>query len=31
VPVHIEASLHWLLFQFLGKFEPVIQVLHRTG
>lgn len=28
---HIEANLHWLLFQFLGKFEPVIHVLHRTG
>ncbi|MGA8113127.1 MAG: class I SAM-dependent methyltransferase [Actinocatenispora sp.] len=28
---HIEANLHWLVFQFLGKFEPVIHVLHRAG
>jgi SAM-dependent methyltransferase len=27
---HIEANLHWLLFQFIGKFEPVIHVLHRA-
>jgi SAM-dependent methyltransferase len=27
---HIKANLHWLVFQFLGKFEPVIHVLHRS-
>ncbi|HEY7174216.1 MAG TPA: methyltransferase domain-containing protein [Micromonosporaceae bacterium] len=27
---HIEAQLHWLLFQFLGKFNPVIHVLCRS-
>lgn len=26
---HVEANLHWLLFQFLGKIEPVIYVLRR--
>jgi SAM-dependent methyltransferase len=25
---HIEANLHWLVYQFLGKFEPVIHVLQ---
>jgi SAM-dependent methyltransferase len=28
---HVEANLHWLLFQFLGKFEPVVHVLRRSG
>jgi SAM-dependent methyltransferase len=27
---HVEANLHWLLFQFLGKFEPVVHVLRRS-
>ena len=26
---HVEANLHWLLFQFLGKLEPVIYVLRK--
>jgi cyclopropane fatty-acyl-phospholipid synthase-like methyltransferase len=27
---HVEANLHWLLFQMLGKIEPVVYVLrHR--
>ena len=25
---HIEANLHWELFQFLGKLEPVVYVLR---
>lgn len=25
---HVEANLHWLLFQFLGKIEPVIYLLR---
>jgi cyclopropane fatty-acyl-phospholipid synthase-like methyltransferase len=25
---HVEANLHWLLFQFLGKLEPVIYLLR---
>ncbi|HKE66784.1 MAG TPA: class I SAM-dependent methyltransferase [Micromonosporaceae bacterium] len=28
---HVEAQLHWLLFQFLGKFNPVIHVLRAAG
>jgi SAM-dependent methyltransferase len=27
---HIEANLHWELFQFLGKLEPLVYVLHAT-
>jgi SAM-dependent methyltransferase len=27
---HIEANLHWLVYQFLGKFEPVIHVLQPS-
>ncbi|HKE67369.1 MAG TPA: hypothetical protein VKB59_22410, partial [Micromonosporaceae bacterium] len=27
---HVEAQLHWLLFQFLGKFNPVIHVLRTA-
>jgi cyclopropane fatty-acyl-phospholipid synthase-like methyltransferase len=26
---HVEANLHWLLFQFLGKLEPVTYVLLK--
>jgi SAM-dependent methyltransferase len=26
---HVEANLHWLLFQFLGKLEPVTYVLRK--
>jgi SAM-dependent methyltransferase len=26
---HIEANLHWEVFQFLGKLEPVVYVLRR--
>ncbi|MFZ0667241.1 MAG: class I SAM-dependent methyltransferase [Acidimicrobiales bacterium] len=29
VYAHVEANLHWELFQFLGKLEPVIFVLER--
>lgn len=25
---HIEANLHWEVFQFLGKLEPLVYVLH---
>ena len=27
---HIEANLHWELFQFLGKLEPLVYVLRRA-
>jgi SAM-dependent methyltransferase len=27
---HIEANLHWELFQFLGKLEPLVYVLRAT-
>ncbi|MGI9031061.1 MAG: class I SAM-dependent methyltransferase [Ilumatobacteraceae bacterium] len=27
---HIEANLHWEVFQFLGKLEPVVYVLTRS-
>jgi hypothetical protein len=26
---HVEANLHWDAFQFLGKLEPVVYLLHR--
>ena len=26
---HAEANLHWLVFQFLGKLEPVVYVLAK--
>ena len=27
---HVEANLHWEVFQFLGKVQPVVYVLrHR--
>ena len=26
---HVEANLHWELFQFLGKLEPIVYVLRR--
>ena len=28
---HIEANLHWEVFQFLGKLEPVVYVLARNS
>jgi hypothetical protein len=27
---HVEANLHWELFQFLGKLVPVVYVLRRS-
>jgi SAM-dependent methyltransferase len=27
---HVEANLHWELFQFLGKLEPVVFTLRKT-
>lgn len=27
---HIEANLHWEVFQFLGKLDPLIYLLHAT-
>jgi hypothetical protein len=26
---HVEANLHWELFQFLGKLQPVMCLLRR--
>lgn len=28
---HVEANLHWLLFQFLGKLKPVVYVLEAAA
>jgi hypothetical protein len=28
---HVEANLHWEVFQFLGKLAPVVYVLARDG
>jgi ubiquinone/menaquinone biosynthesis C-methylase UbiE len=28
---HIEANLHWLVYQFVGKLLPTIYVLHKTA
>jgi SAM-dependent methyltransferase len=28
---HVEANLHWEVFQFLGKLAPVVYVLARSG
>jgi len=28
---HVEANLHWEVFQFLGKLAPVVHVLARPG
>ncbi len=28
---HVEANLHWEIFQFLGKLRPTVYVLRRDG
>ncbi len=28
---HVEANLHWEVFQFLGKLQPTVYVLRRDG
>jgi SAM-dependent methyltransferase len=28
---HVESTLHWLVYQFLGKLRPTIYVLRKTG
>ncbi|MEV0644797.1 class I SAM-dependent methyltransferase [Phytomonospora sp. NPDC050363] len=28
---HVEANLHWLLYQFMGKLEPVVHVLRHVS
>jgi hypothetical protein len=27
---HVEANLHWELFQFLGKLQPIVYVLRAA-